>query len=89
MYVANLCTYSYLYILNYDDICNPGTAPFTNGIAAVIISDIQCAVTYTITAEGMLNGTLVGPGSSHGNVTAESCPSVYAAIRMYVHVIYM
>ena len=43
---------------------------------------------YTITAEGWLNGTLVGPGSSHGTVAAESCPSKYAAMHMYVHVIY-
>ena len=26
-------------------------------------------------AEGMLNGVLMGPGSSHGNVTAGPCPS--------------
>ena len=33
-------------------------------------------VTYTITAEGTLNGALVGPRSSHGTVTSGPCPAV-------------
>ena len=31
---------------------------------------------YNITAEGALNGTLVGPGSPHGNVAAGPCPVI-------------
>ena len=45
-------------------------------MATVIINDLQCGVTYNITAEGALNGTLVGPGSSNGNVTAGPCPVI-------------
>ena len=45
-------------------------------MATVIISDLQCGVTYNITAEGALNGMLVGPGSPHGNVAAGPCPVI-------------
>ena len=37
-------------------------------------------------AEGMINGALVGPGSSHGNVTAGPCLSEYTYI--YVTICY-
>ena len=42
--------------------------------ATVIIDGLQCEVTYAIIAGGTLNGTLVGPRSSHGNITSGSCP---------------
>ena len=51
-------------------------------MATVTINDLQCGVTYNITAEGALNGTLVGPKSPHGNVTAGPCP-VTASERRY------
>ena len=51
-----------------------GIAPITEGMAIVTINNLQCGVTYNITAEGMLNETLVGPGSSHGSVTSGPCP---------------
>ena len=53
-----------------------GTAPITNTMATVTINDLQCGVTYNITAEGALNGTLVGPGSPHGDVAAGPCPVI-------------
>ena len=64
--------------------CVAGSASATNGIATVAISDLQCGVTYTIIAEGKSNRTLVGPGSSHGNVTAGPCPSEFIALYMHV-----
>ena len=51
-----------------------GIASVTNGTATVAISDLQCGMTYTIIAEGVLNGMLVGPGSSHGSIAAGPCP---------------
>ena len=74
------------------NICTSGTAPITNRMATVPISGLQCGVTYNITAEGMLNGTLVGPGSPHGVVAAGPCPIIASAciynmkniLRMYV-----
>ena len=58
------------------DHCVSVNAPInvTNGMATVTVSDLQCGVTYTIIAEGTLNGTFVGPESSHGNITAGPCP---------------
>ena len=62
-----------------------GTATITNRMATVTINGLQCGVTYNITAEGMLNGTLVGPGSSHGSISAGPCPVIASAcIRTYV-----
>ena len=49
-------------------------APVNNGMATVTIDELECEVTYTITAEGTLNGTLVGPRSSHGTITSGPCP---------------
>ena len=43
-------------------------------MATVAISDLQCGVTYALIAEGMSNGTFVGPASSHGNITTGPCP---------------
>ena len=53
-----------------------GTAAITNRMATVTINDLQCGVIYNITAEGALNGTLVGPRSPHGKiaVAAGPCP---------------
>ena len=45
-------------------------------MATVTINDLQCRVTYNITAEGALNETLVGPKSPHGNVIAGPCPVI-------------
>ena len=44
-------------------------------MATVTINDLQCGVTYTIIAEGTLNGTSVGPKSFHGNII-EPCPTM-------------
>ena len=69
----------------HNSICILGTATITNRMATVTISGLQCGVTYNITAEGMLNGTLVGPESSHGGITAGPCPVIASAcICMYV-----
>ena len=54
--------------------CYLGIAPITEGMATVTINDLQCGVTYNITAEGMLNETLVGSRSSHGNIAPRPCP---------------
>ena len=51
-----------------------GNAPIMNGLAAVVVDGLNCRVTYNITAGGKLNGTLVGPRSLHGTVTAGPCP---------------
>ena len=53
-----------------------GTAPRTNAIATVTINNLQCGVTYTIIAGGALNGDLVGPRSSHKNITTGPCPVI-------------
>ena len=54
--------------------CNSSTAPITNGMATVPVNGLECGVTYTIIAGGILNGDLVGPKSSHGNVTTVMSP---------------
>ena len=51
-----------------------GNASVTNGMAIVAISNLQCGVTYALIAEGMSNGTFVGPASSHGDITTGPCP---------------
>lgn len=57
-------------------MCISGYAPRATGlITTVAISDLQCEVTYTIMAEGTLNGAVVGLRSSHGNITGP-CPPV-------------
>ena len=53
-------------------ICTLGIASITNGMATVTIYGLECGVTYTTTAGGALNGSLIGPRSFHGTV-AESC----------------
>ena len=49
-------------------------AAVTNGMATVKIDGLECEVTCTIIAGGTLNGALVGPRSSHGNITSGPCP---------------
>ena len=38
------------------------------------VNGLQRGVTYAIIAGGTLNGDLVGPRSSHGNITTGPCP---------------
>ena len=51
-----------------------GNAPIVNGLATVVVDGLNCKVVYDITAGGILNGTLVGPRSSHRTITAGPCP---------------
>ena len=51
-----------------------GNATITKGRATVTFINLQCEVTYNITAEGMLNETLVGSRSSHDSVNPGPCP---------------
>ena len=53
-----------------------GTAAITNRMATVTINDLQCGVTYNITAEGVLNGKIMGPRSPHGKIAAGPCPVI-------------
>ena len=60
-----------------------GNAAITEGMATVVINNLECGVTYNITAEGILNETLVGSRLSHGIINAGPCPmtsSEYVAI---------
>ena len=64
-------------------------------MATVAISDLQCGVTYALIAEGMSNGTFVGPASSHENITTGPCPVItseciatYVAVVICYYVIY-
>ena len=68
MYVP-ACAY-----LHHASTCYLDNASITEGMAIVAITDLQCRVTYNITAEGMLNERPVGPGSSYGNITSGPCP---------------
>ena len=61
------CTY--IYVFHFKD-----TSPITDGMAVVTIHGLECEVTYNIIAGGILNKTLVGPRSSHGNISAGPCP---------------
>ena len=45
-------------------------------MAAVAVKELECGVTYTIVAGGTLNGDLVGPRLSHGDVVIHACPVV-------------
>ena len=42
-------------------------------MATVTLDGLACGVEYTIIAGGTLNGHLVGPRSSHENITADPC----------------
>ena len=43
-------------------------------MAIVTVNGLNCWTNYTIIAGGTLNGDLVGPRSSHGNITTNPCP---------------
>lgn len=68
-----------------------GNGSITNGMATVAISDLQCGVTYSLITEGMSNGMLLEPASSHGNITTGPCPVMtsarecIASYKIYVH----
>ena len=64
-----------------------GVAAITKGMATVVINDIQCGVTYNITAEGMLNETLVGSRSSHGSIAPRPCPMISSECETLVYII--
>ena len=49
-------------------------------MATVIVNGLECGVTYTIIAGGTLNGDLVGPRSSHENVTTDISPEVAGGV---------
>ena len=44
-----------------------------NGSATIIISGLNCLEAYTVTAGGTLDGTSVGPRSSHEPITTGGC----------------
>ena len=69
----------------YNSNCISGTALITNRMATVTINDLQCGVTYNITAEGMLNGVLEGPGSPHGSITTGPCPVIASECILTEH----
>ena len=76
------CNYIHMYIATWQNRIS-GTAAITNRMATVTINDLQCGVTYNITAEGALNGTFVGPGSLGGNIATGPCPVITSeCIRM-------
>ena len=52
------------------------TAAVNNRTARMTVDGLQCEVTYTITAGGILNGALIGPRSSYGSIIAGPCPTV-------------
>ena len=86
MYVTYVHTYVFyaqvslcIIIQLHNVICISGTALINNRMATVTINGLQCGVTYNITTEGMVNGVLVGPGSSHGSITAGPCPVIASA----------
>ena len=70
-YKYNICSVRFLD--GKISTCYLGIAPITEGMATVTINNLQCGVTYNITAEGMLNETL-GSRSSHGNIAPRPCP---------------
>ena len=69
------CTYVWFFNGKTSN-CFLGNSTITEGIATVVINDLQCGVTYNITAEGMLNETLVGSRSSHGSIAPRPCPMI-------------
>ena len=52
-----------------------GIGLITNGMATVRINGLPCGVVNTITAGGILNGSLVGPNSLFGTI-AGPCPVI-------------
>ena len=51
-------------------------------MATVNITGLECGVTYTIIAGGTLNGSLVGPRSSHGNISTSLCTIIESMLNM-------
>lgn len=43
-------------------------------MATVAVDGLKCTLVYNITSGGTANGTLVGPRSFHGTITAGPCP---------------
>ena len=58
----------------HNNYTHTGMGTITNRMARVTVDGLECEVTYDITAEGTLNGALVGPRSSLANVTSGPCP---------------
>ena len=82
-YVNNIYVHSILYFT----LKFLGTAPITNGIAIVTVNGLECGVTYSIIAGGTLNGDLVGPRSSHGNINMGPCPLASNSLLCIKHLI--
>ena len=49
-------------------------------MATVTVVGLECEVTYDIIAGGILNGVLVGPGSSNETISAGPCPQVSSTV---------
>ena len=64
-----------------------GTAPIANGMATVTVNGLECGVTYTIIAGGILNEDLVGPSSSHENINMGPCPLASNGLLCIKHLI--
>ena len=52
----------------------PGNSSVVNRMGVVTVNGLECGTNYTIIAGGTLNGVLVGPRSSHGNISTNPCP---------------
>ena len=63
-----------MYVSSIIIFTHSGIAPVTNTMATVTVDGLECGVTYTIIAGGILNGELVGPRSSHGTIATNPCP---------------
>ena len=57
-------------------------------MAEVIVSALDCQVTYAIIAGGTHSGDLVGPKSSHENFPTCACPinMMGEFVYFYVHI---
>ena len=74
---------SYRYVIHQLVIL--GVAAITEGMATVVINDLQCGVIYNIIAEGMLNETLVGSRSSHGSIAPRPCPMISSECETFIY----
>ena len=72
----NILLGSKLHISHYLFIRISGNASIINEMATVIVSDLQCGVTYNITVAGTLKGVQVATGSSYENINTGPCPVV-------------
>ena len=67
-----------------------GKATVTEEMATVTFIDLQCGVTYNITAEGtFLNETLLGSRSSHASVIPGQCPMTSSEYINYSVCVYI